>query len=167
MPPVTTMEEYWKDDFRPLQDSGKAVLAALKADETSPESDLYRRLANIGTTSSFQQSPPSSEPHSEPHGYHNDLATGAARKTTTFTLKHVDSRPLPDILVQAKQRMQRSTFMGVLAALGWGYLTVDETIYVFSLDSDSTGEPKTLLSFRNPRKQSIIAAQLVKPRPGK
>ena len=160
----TTEEEYWKDDFRPLQDSAKAVTAALKADETSSESDLYRRLASTSSAASTQQpSWTGSEPTSQPHAYH---ANKDNDKTATLTLKHVSSKPLPEILDQAKRGMQRTSFMGVLPALGWGYLTVDASIFVFSLESDSTGNPETLLSFENPRKQSILAAQLVKPRPG-
>ena len=160
MPPVTMMEEYWKDDFRPLKDTALAVNAALKADETSPESDLYRRLANSGTASTPQQSYASDEAASQPHAYHYEAGN------TTLTLKHDSTRPLPAILQDAKKRMKRTSFMGVLSALGWAYMTVDNVIYLFSLESNATGAPETLLSFDNPRKQSILAAQLVKPRTG-
>lgn len=162
MPPVTMMEEYWKDDFRPLKDTALAVNAALKADETSPESDLYRRLANTGSggTSQQQQTYTADEAYAQPHAYHYE------KSNTTLTLKHDSTRPLPGLIEDAKKRMKRTTFMGVLSALGWAYMTVDSVIYIFSLESNTTGAPETLLSFENPRNQSILAAQLVKPRPG-
>lgn len=161
-PTGATMEEYWQDDFRPLNDASKAVMEALKYDETSPESDLYRRLASSGNAS--QQSWNSAEPYAQAHAYHNEAGES---KPVTLKVEHVSSRPLPDILMQAKKGVHRSTFMGVLPPLGWGYMTADATIFVFSLNSDATGAPETVLSFENPRKQSIIGAHLVKPRPGK
>ena len=78
----------------------------------------------------------------------------------------VDTFPLPDILNQAKQGVKRTMFMGVLPALSWGYMAADSMLYVFSLDWKASGSPETLLSFSNPRNQSILTAQLVKPRPG-
>ena len=157
---MTMMEEYWKDDFRPLRDMALEVNAALKSDEASPESDLYRRLANSGTSGTVHQSYASDEAFAQPHAYHYE------KSNTTLTLKHDSTRPLPGIIEDAKKRMKRTSFMGVLPALGWAYMTVDDVIYLFSLESDATGSPETLLSFENPRKQSILAAQLVKPRPG-
>lgn len=164
MPPVTTLDNYWKDDFRPLQDSAHALTEALKKDEASADADLYRRLASGNDNTMLPQQPRSSmEPIPQPHAYHYE---GKHPKTTALTLKHKASRPLPDILQQALRQVQRTTFMGVLPALSWGYLTVDHTIYVFSFDLDSEGNPKVLLSFNNPRNQSILAAQIVKPRKG-
>jgi hypothetical protein len=43
------MEDYWKDDFVPLQAANKAVLAALRADEEAPDADLYRRIISTST----------------------------------------------------------------------------------------------------------------------
>ena len=51
-----TMEAYWKDDFRPLQAAGKAVLAALRADEEAPDADLYRRIISTSTIVSTSSS---------------------------------------------------------------------------------------------------------------
>lgn len=163
MPPIT-MEDYWKDDFRPLQDSAQAVTEALKKDEISSESDLYRRLASGNDRSMLPQPTGGSmEPISQPHAYHYE---GKQAKTTALTLKHTASRPLPEFLQQALQQTQRTSFMGVLPLLGWGYMTVDHTIYVFSFESDSEGKPTVLLSFANSRNQSILAAQAVKVRKG-
>lgn len=165
MPPVTTMDEYWKDDFRPLRDSAKQITEALIEDEKSQESDLYRRLASTRKDGSSQSTLRGTDmPVSHPHAYHGDVDPKGM--PPALFAEHVSSFPLPDILVQAKQGMKRTMFMGVLPALSWGYMTVDYTIYVFSLDWRTTGNPETLLSFENPRKQSILAAQVVKPRPG-
>ena len=159
------MEEYWKDDFRPLRDSAKQIKDALIEDEKSQESDLYRRLASTRKDGSSQQSLRGTEiPVSYPHAYHGDV--DAKGMPPALLAQHTSSFPLPDILVRAKQGTKRTMFMGVLPALSWGYMAVDSTIYVFSLDWRNTGTPETLLSFENPRKQSILAAQLVKPRPG-
>ena len=43
-PTVDQRGEYWKDDFRPLRDTGKEVLQMLRRDETSVHGDLYRRI---------------------------------------------------------------------------------------------------------------------------
>lgn len=164
-PPLTIVEEYWKDDFRPLRDSAKQITEALIEDEKSQESDLYRRMASTRKDGSSQQTLRGTDlPVSHPHAYHSDVDPKGM--PPALFAQHVSSFPLPDILVRAKQGMKRTLFMGVLPALSWGYLAVDCTIYIFSLDWRATGAPDTLLSFENPRKQSILAAQLVKPRRG-
>lgn len=163
MPPP--MEEYWKDDFRPLRDSAKQITQAMIADEKAQESDLYRRIASTRKDGSSQQTLRGNDlPVSHWHAYHSDIDEKGM--PPALFAQHVSSFPLPDILMQAKQRVKHTMFMGVLPALSWGYLAVDSTIYLFSLDWRTTGTPETLLSYVNPRGQSILAAQLVKPRPG-
>jgi hypothetical protein len=156
-----TPEDYWKDDFRPLSDASKAIQDALEGDEKSTESDLYRRLHAKGYSSPRLWS--TTESYSHENAYHNNLDDPYP---VTLTVEHTSSRPLPDVVMQAKKQVVRGSFMGVLPALGWGYMTVDKTIFVFSLQSDAMDGPETLLSFTNPGKEIIMSAQLVKPRPG-
>jgi hypothetical protein len=168
------MEDYWKDDFRPLQEAAAAVTAALQADEASPDADLYRRLATPTTSSSSSSSSSSSHTATtggvaQGHAYHQaePKPGSSSSNATSPQWKHKASRPLPALLVAALHTVQRTTYMGLLPATGWAYVTVDEHLYLVTLGGSSgTAEPKVLLSFTNPRKQSILACQIVAPRKG-
>ena len=39
-------QQFWKDDFVPLQVAGKSILQSLRQDEAAPDADLYRRITN-------------------------------------------------------------------------------------------------------------------------
>jgi hypothetical protein len=163
------MEDYWKDDFRPLQEAAAAVTAALQADEASPDADLYRRLATPTTTSGSSSSSNAATAGgvAQGHAYHQAAPQGG--NATSPQWKHKASRPLPALLVAALHTVQRTTYMGLLPATGWAYVTVDEHLYLVTLGGNhgsGTAEPKVLLSFTNPRKQSILACQIVAPRKG-
>jgi Nup133 N terminal like len=72
------MEAYWKDDFRPLQAAGKAVLAALRADEEAPDADLYRRIISTSTIVSTSSSTSStSSPSAAPPLFETNITKGS------------------------------------------------------------------------------------------
>jgi hypothetical protein len=41
-------DPYLADHFHPLQEASKAILQALRDDESSPQGDLYKRLVSGG-----------------------------------------------------------------------------------------------------------------------
>ena len=165
------MEEFWKDDYRPLRWAGKAIIQALRDDENAPDADLYRRLtqstenSHLYFGSDSQSSPgfqrkPIIPPSRAAFSKSSDLATSPP----TTGLKHRQSLPLPTLLTDALKQVRTCSFMGLFSSVEMAWMTVDEKFYLFSAEDPSHGN---IQCFENPRKQPFLAIALVKPRQGK
>lgn len=77
-------DPFLSDDFYPLAQAHKAILAALRADETSPDADLYRRIASGSTsmngTSTKSSTTAAHDPYgsSVSHGYRSLSSTSSS-----------------------------------------------------------------------------------------
>lgn len=187
------MEEFWKDDFRPLQWAGKSILQAMREDEEATDADLYRRLTQSqeGSHLYFQSETPSSSSTTTNDssmangwgglggsgnvtprgggGLSSPFTSNSARNTSKtapplVSLKHRKSLPLPSMLTEALKQVRTSSFMGLLLPVEMAWMTVDEKLFLFSSEDPSQG---MIQCFENPRKQPILAVALVKPRKGK
>ena len=47
----TSLDHYWVDDYKPLQDAAKDLLVALRQDENAADADVYRRIGASGSGS--------------------------------------------------------------------------------------------------------------------
>ncbi|KAL7580131.1 hypothetical protein ACA910_012889 [Epithemia clementina (nom. ined.)] len=163
------MEEFWKDDYRPLRWAGKAILQALRDDEQAPDADLYRRLTESNENSHlyFQSDSslfaPQSNSATPMPGRSNAENVGAAPSPPTICLKHRQSLPLPPLLTDALKQQRTCSYMGLLLPVGLAWMTVDEKLFLFSSEDPSQ---RSIERFENPRKQPILAVALVKPKPG-
>lgn len=146
--------EYWKDAFVPLQHAGKAILQVMRKDETSPHGDLYRRIlstpSTVPTTSGEMESIPN-------HHYFFD---GGGR------CSHKQSIPLPAYLQDQLAQAKVSNVMGLFEQAQMAWMTIDDTIYVWSYNYASMSEQTEFLHFRVPSHQPIISAGLARPKPG-
>lgn len=143
----TAINNYWNDDFTPLEAAGKAVLAALRSDEAAPDADLYRRIVSSGSGSHLY--------------YPTDPKFPGA------TMKHIRSAPLPPYLAQQLQTTRVSSLMGLLPEADLVWMSVDEKLFIWS--SNTAGVPggmEDFCSFTVPTGQCIVSVGLVKPKKG-
>lgn len=142
------MNDYWNDDFAPLEAAGKAVLTALRNDEAAPDADLYRRIVSSGSGSHLYFP---SDPKQHP----------------SATMSHIRSIPLPLYLSQQLQTTRVSSLMGLLPEADLVWMSVDEKLYLWS--SSSAGVPggmEDFCSFTVPTGQCVVSVGLVKPKKG-
>jgi Nup133 N terminal like len=157
------LQQFWRDDYAPLQLAGEQVLLCLREDETSPDADLYRRIAtssssvavsatstsatttgDVGSFSGYRLASSASSASSSADGNGRNGAAGtalASPPTTTLVsprLVHVKSIPLPAALRDALQAAQNHTFLGLLAPAQLGWLSVDDTLALWKLPSPSS-----------------------------
>lgn len=169
------MEDFWKDDYRPLRLAGKAVLQALRDDENAPDADLYRRLTQSNENSHLYFQSDSTSPSTirgsgslrSSSGVNGRVENPNAASLTSSPpitgLKHRQSLPLPTVLTDALKKVQTCSFMGLFLPVGMAWMTVDEKLFLFSADEPSQGN---IQCFENPRKQPLLAVALVKPKQG-
>jgi hypothetical protein len=138
--PAATLADYWSDDFRPLQDAGKLVLAALRQDES--DADLYDKI-----TASEQPS----------HLYITPTPVGS----NELGLKHLQSIPIPPLLAQERETVQSHSLMGLLTPASLAWMTVDSKLFLWPFEKG--GE---IIRFQVPSGQSIITVGLVRPKKG-
>lgn len=101
----SSIEQYWKDDFAPLQSAGKIILHELREDEA--EGDVHRRIVSNGTHSYFLSE-------------------------TAF--KHVQSSPLPQQLDEEVRKVQHSLEMGIFAEGKLAWMIVDHKLFLWSVE---------------------------------
>jgi nuclear pore complex protein Nup155 len=141
------MNDYWSDDFAPLEAAGNAVLAALRKDEAAPDADLYRRIVSSGS------------------GSH--LYFPMEQQFPGATMTHRKTVPLPPTLAQELQTTRVSSLMGLLPEAELVWMTVDETLYLWSSNSTAVpGGMEDFCSFTVPTGQCIVSVGLVKPKKG-
>ena len=179
------VDEYWKDDFRPLRDAGKGILRMLRTDETSANSDLYRRI--ISSTSNSRSNSNGADVETNPaHHYFfpgSVTTTGKSENNKKFvvddnasTIKHIGTIPLPPELEEKRKKVKLSTMMGLFPQGQLAWLTIDDTVYLWSynssLDGTSDGAADVGMSSQTmyhqmDTKQTILSVGLAKPKPGK
>lgn len=138
---MNNLEEFWSDDFAPLQFAGKEILQALREDEQAPDADLYRKISS---------------------GAHAYVTNNDDRKFPSMKLKHRRSLPIPALPRQEAQKAKAHTFMGLLSEAAMAWMSVDHQLFLWSVYST-----EKVIHFENPRKQPIITVGLVRPKQGK
>eukprot|EP00429_Kryptoperidinium_foliaceum_P002403 CAMPEP_0176014878 /NCGR_PEP_ID=MMETSP0120_2-20121206/7048_1 /TAXON_ID=160619 /ORGANISM="Kryptoperidinium foliaceum, Strain CCMP 1326" /LENGTH=1749 /DNA_ID=CAMNT_0017347829 /DNA_START=181 /DNA_END=5427 /DNA_ORIENTATION=+ len=146
--------EFWDDDFRPLQSAGTSILKALREDETSPQGDLYRRI--LSTAASTSTSASSNSTGLDPPPNHHYFPNGH--------WKHSQSVPLPAYLQEQMHQAKMATLMGLFEEAQMAWMTMDDTIYLWSYHS--SGTENDFLYFQVPSKQPIVSAGLARPKAG-
>lgn len=161
--------EFWNDDYAPLQAAGRALTAAMRADEQ--ESDLYRRL--LGSSGSGSSGNGGSHLY-VPVG----VAAAAAPNGAAITppperlLQHRKSVPLPPLLAQQLTTVRLHSSMGLLAAADLAWMSVDEKLYLWSYNNSApntaqaTTAASSFCSFTVLSGQCVIAVGLVRPKLG-
>jgi hypothetical protein len=188
-------DEYWRDDFRPLRDAGKAILSVLRRDETSTHGDLYRRI--ISTSSSSNASTNGDSELNPAHHYFypsngvssssssssssnsfpgTDTASNWESESMGSTVQHMGTIPLPPDLEEKRKKVRVSTMMGLFPQGGLSWLTIDDTVHLWTYNSSlngtssgatKAGESNQILDFQMPSKQPIVSVGLARPKPGK
>ncbi|KAG7360980.1 Nup133 N terminal like protein [Nitzschia inconspicua] len=181
-------EEYWQDDFRPLRDAGKGILAILRRDETSSQGDLYRRIiSKVGSGTDPETNPDHhyfypGDNSNQTNIANNNKGTNDNSDDWAFApdskespIQHVGTIPLPPELQEKRKNVKISTMMGLFPQGELAWLTVDGTVYLWSYNSalDGTadgaakaGESKQMIEFQMPSKQPIVSVGLAPPKPG-
>jgi hypothetical protein len=178
------IDEYWQDDFRPLRDAGKGILAMLRRDEMSTHGDLYRRIIS-GTSSASNNNSGEAETNPAHHYFYPNVSSnGSAASDKSFvadgkesTIRHMGTIPLPPELEEKRKNVKMSTMMGLFPQGHLAWLTIDDTVYLWSyhssLDGSSDGGAEEsamssqMIEFQMPSKQIIISVGLANPKPGK
>jgi hypothetical protein len=149
---MATEDEYWKDDFRPLQASGKLILKALREDESAPDADLYRRITN--TSSASQRD----------HHYFFDDSDSSKGAAALYQMEHERSVPVPPLLTNQLKTAKKQSLMGLFPEAQLAWMTVDEKLFLWS--SASGSNPTDFLNFEVPSHREIVSVGLVPPKKG-
>jgi nuclear pore complex protein Nup155 len=168
------LEDYWNDDFTPLQAAGQAVLHALREDEAAPDADLYRRITHSGSGSHLYFAAQSNGGGGGGGGGSSGGASsGASRASTSsgptppvVTMKHIRSVPLPKFLEEKLRTTKSHSLMGLLSPAKLAWMSVDHTVYLWSFHATETANGSTFCSFAVPSGQSVVAVGLVRPKKG-
>jgi len=131
------LADFWKDDFAPLQSAGKAVLAALRADEEGQ--DLFHRMTQHSSTS---------------HLYF---------PSSHRSWRHVQSDPLPPLIAEHLANVKRSSVAGLLAPAGLAWMSVDHCLYLWPLRHTANDN---VLRWEIPNKECVVSVGLAKPKKG-
>ena len=164
------IDEYWNDDFRPLQDAGKGILSMLRRDETSAHGDLYRRIiSNTPTTTTTTTTTNNGDVESNPaHHYFTPDQNDS-------TVQHVETIPLPSGLQEKRKNARISTMMGLFPQGELAWLTVDDTVHLWTYHTSiqrttdrvvGMNSENQILEFQMPSKQPIVSVGLAPPKPG-
>ena len=164
----SSLEEYWNDDFTPLQAAGQAVLHALREDEAAPDADLYRKITHSGSGShlyfSAQSNGGSGSGGSANGGALSNASTGPT--PPVVSMKHIRSVPLPKFLEEKLRTTQSHSLMGLLSHAKLAWMSVDHTVYLWSFHATETANGSTFCSFAVPSGQPVVAVGLVRPKKG-
>ncbi|KAI2512730.1 hypothetical protein MHU86_1726 [Fragilaria crotonensis] len=105
---MSTLVEYWKDDFLPLAMAGKAILRELREDEAG--GDLHRRILASGNGS---------------HYFASELP-----------FQHKRSTPLPPGLASQAKSVSSSLLMGLLPEASLAWMSVDHKLFLWNFDDE-------------------------------
>jgi nuclear pore complex protein Nup155 len=164
----SSLEEYWNDDFTPLQAAGQAVLHALREDEAAPDADLYRKITHSGSGSHLYFSAQSSNGGSMSGGSNGGASSNASTGPTppVVSMKHIRSVPLPKFLEEKLRTTKSHSLMGLLSHAKLAWMSVDHTVYLWSFHATETANGSTFCSFAVPSGQPVVAVGLVRPKKG-
>lgn len=104
----SSIDEYWKNDFSPLEAAGKVILTELREDEAV--GDLHRRILSPGSHLYFNSS--------------NDFS-------------HQRSIPLPPHLEKEVKSVKVSLLMGLLPEINLAWMSVDHKLFLWSIDDEN------------------------------
>lgn len=155
--PPPARSDFWKDDFVALQSAGKSILNVLRQDESSAHGDLYRRI--LSTTSTTATTTSSADLPN-----HHYFSNGA--------WNHLQSIPLPAFLQQELSKAKLSTMMGLFPEAEMAWMTIDDSIYLWTYASGDNSNVNTntsneFLHFQVPSHQPIVSVGLAPPKKGK
>ncbi|KAL3922828.1 MAG: hypothetical protein SGILL_001994 [Bacillariaceae sp.] len=184
-------DEYWQDDFRPLSDAGKGIRSMLRRDEMSTHGDLYRRIIsntpsgsnahNININGGDAETNPAhhyfypTAPNTGSSMASSDNGKKHVVDSKESTIQHLGTIPLPPELEEKRKKVKMSTMMGLFPQGRLAWLTIDDTVHMWSYNSsldgtsDGTaeaGDSGQVMQYQMPTKQSIISVGLAKPKPG-
>jgi nuclear pore complex protein Nup155 len=167
----SSLEDYWKDDFSPLQAAGQAVLHALREDEAAPDADLYRRITHSGSGSHLYFSAQSnggsgSGSNGASNGSRSPRSPSTGPTPPVVAMKHIRSVPLPKFLEEKLQTTKSHSLMGLLSHAKLAWMSVDHTVYLWSFHATETANGSTFCSFAVPSGQPVVAVGLVRPKKG-
>jgi Nup133 N terminal like len=137
------LQDYWKDDFSPLQAAGRIILQALRDDEGSQGADLYRRIGSTGPGA---------------HAYF-----GAAHG-----LEYSHNVPLSRFLLEQRMTAKYQSLLGLLPLAQLAWMSVDDQLYLWSIgqNQETYNGNSPLCSFQVTIGHSIVSVGLVRPVPG-
>mmetsp|Transcript_26949 Transcript_26949/g.40789 ORF Transcript_26949/g.40789 Transcript_26949/m.40789 type:complete len:1699 (+) Transcript_26949:181-5277(+) len=101
-----SIEQFWKDDFVPLEKAGKEILHELREDEA--EGDVHRRMVS--------------------HGSHKYFLSKSA-------FQHVQSSPLPPQLEEEIKKVRHSLEMGVFSEAKLAWTIVDNKLFLWCIEA--------------------------------
>ena len=174
-------DPYLTDDFYPLKLANESILAALRADESSPDADLYKRLASTSTQTLSASSGDGMLLYSYLGGEHessNNTMNGIHEATSSSTpmsltelnhkLTYSRSTPLPPYLINLMKDTKLSCLMGILPLGNMVWVSIDDALYLWQYGSgDGTGRNKEdFVCFKVPSGQCVVSVGLVKPKAG-
>ena len=187
-------DPYLADHFHPLQEASKAILQALRDDESSPQGDLYKRLVSGGQ----------GRYHAAVNGGEGGIPTAASAKNgganseskeaaaPSNNLIHSHSIPLPLPIASAMQNVKMSSSMGLFTEANLVWIACDNMLYLWrhgstltksrAYESDAAAGggsswggvpslPRTtgedVCSFSVPSGQCVVGVGIVRPKKGK
>ena len=181
---ISRSDPFLSNDFYPLNQAHNAVLAALRADESAPDADLYRRIAsnsdgqghlyrtldsngqheNVNTNANANVPEPfngiMSSPKPTADAHHADAHVYNA-------LRHANSIPLPPYLTNIIKETKLSSLMGILPEGNMVWVSVDDSLYLWEYGSLNGGRKKEdFVCFRVPSGQCVVSVGIVKPKAG-
>lgn len=146
-------------------------MAALRADESAPDADLYRRIASNSSTESNQN-----KCHlyrfaginAEGQGHAQGQGPGAADAGDIHnTVHHDNSIPLPPYLTNIIKETKLSSLMGMLPQGNMVWVSVDDALYIWEYGSLNGGRKKEdFVCFQVPSGQCVVSVGIVRPKPG-
>ncbi|CAB9503985.1 pore complex protein NUP155 [Seminavis robusta] len=189
MKSLPILSDYWKDDFQPLQDAGKDVLAALREDENADDADLFGRIRATDTGGhQYFASADNAQTSTPPIATVGLLAPGIPVATTnaivpglttsplgstpsprqppTVTLHHERSEPLPALMAQQLQNVRTASLMGLLPEAELAWMTVDDKLFVWPCADSASGDGPAFCSFTVPNGQCVLSVGIVRPKRG-
>jgi len=158
-------DPFLEDPFYPLEQANSEILAALRADEASPDADLFRKIAHC--SNSYEAS---NNNNNNNHGTHNAAATAVPRQgfeyrvtptTAAFlakstsshsssstapvaaaaghihrSIQHTKSIPLPQHLAETLAAdTQLVSLMGTFPDARLVWVSVDNTLYIWEYET--------------------------------
>jgi hypothetical protein len=163
------------DPFYPLETARNEILAALRADESSPDADLFRRIAH--SANSYDAGAAAVPPQRQ--GFEYRLApataaflakTGAAAGFVHGSMEHRQSIPLPSHLAHTLAADTKLfSLMGAFPEAHMVWLSVDNTLYLWEYQAHATigaNGRQDYVAFEVPSGQCIVSVGLVPPKPG-
>lgn len=135
-----SIEQFWKDDFVPLEKAGKVILHELREDEA--EGDVHRRLVS--------------------HGSHKYFLSKSA-------FQHVQSSPLPPQLEEEIKKVRHSLEMGVFSEAKLAWLVIDHKLFLWCIEDEQdfmnvevqSGQTIVSAGLAPPKKGMILKQHLI------